>query len=68
MTDSPQNSQVAASAQTSQTAATPASEMPATPVSQTAATPVPDARVPRTHTSPAIIQMLKIFPWYLSSK
>jgi hypothetical protein len=62
MTDSPQNSQVAASAQTSQTAATPASEMPATPVSQTAATPVPDARVPRTHTSPAIIQMLKNLP------
>ncbi|EDR04398.1 uncharacterized protein LACBIDRAFT_330666 [Laccaria bicolor S238N-H82] len=49
MTDSPQNSQVAAGAESSQTAATPVSQMPATPVSQMAATPVPDSLTAPSH-------------------
>ena len=67
MTDTSHPSQMAATAESSQTAATPVSQTPATPLAQTAATPLPDSfvaspRVPRTHTSPAIIKMLKNLP------
>lgn len=59
MTDSSQISQTAATAESSQTAATPVSQMAATPVSDSFAAP---PRVPRTHTSPAIVEMLKNLP------
>ena len=59
MTDSSQISQTAATAESSQTAATPVSQMAATPISNPFAAP---PRVPRTHTSLAIVQMLKNLP------
>ncbi|EDR14476.1 uncharacterized protein LACBIDRAFT_321570 [Laccaria bicolor S238N-H82] len=62
MADTPETSQTLATAGSSQTAATPLSQTAATPPSQTVATPDSPPRIPRTHTSPAIIKMLKTLP------
>ena len=67
MTDTSHPSQMAATAKSSQTAATPVSQTPAMPLAQMAATPLSDSFVaspcvPCTHTSPAIIKILKNLP------
>ena len=61
------SSQMAATAKSSQTAATPVSQTPAMPLAQTVATPLSNSfvaspRIPHTHTSLAIIKMLKNLP------
>ena len=59
MTDSSQISQTAATAESSQTAATPVSQMAATLVSDSFPAP---SHVPHTRTSLAIVEMLKNLP------
>ena len=62
MNDTPETSQTLATAGSSQTAATPVSQTATTPPSQTVATPDSSPHVPCTHTSPAVIKMLKSLP------